>query len=77
MKMFRTNLFSRIVPVVKDIGLWGDKIRHAYGQMGILGFANIDIDAMQAHDMAVADEHDARRGHVDDMVALGKTAAAE
>jgi len=77
MKMFRTNLFSRIVPVVKDIGLWGDKIRHAYGQMGILGFANIDIDAMQANDMAVADEHDARRGHVDEMVALGKTAAAE
>jgi len=75
MQMFRTNLFSRIVPVVKDIGLWGDKIQHAYGQMGILGFANIDIDAMQANDMAVADEHDARRKHVEETIAAGKSAA--
>ncbi|MCJ9428885.1 ferritin-like domain-containing protein [Kordiimonas marina] len=75
MKMFRTGLFSRIVPVVKDIGLWGDKIQKAYGDMGILGFANIDIDAMQANDMKVADEHDARRAHVEEAIEAGKNAA--
>ena len=83
MKIFRTALFSRIVPIVKDIGLWGDKIRHGYEQMGILGFAHVDIDAMQDNDMKVAAEHDARRDeakrkvHVDETIELGKTAAAE
>jgi len=75
MKMFRTNLFSRIVPVVKDIGLWGEKIQGAYSDMGVIGFANVDIDAMQENDNAVAEEHDARRGHVDEAVALGRSAA--
>lgn len=77
MKMFRTNLFSRIVPIVKDIGLWGDKIQDAYGKMGILGFANVDIDAMQANDMAVAEEHDkrARKAHVDEVIGTGRSAA--
>ena len=27
MIQFRSHLFSRIVPIVKDIGLWGDKVR--------------------------------------------------
>ncbi|PCI64522.1 MAG: aminobenzoate oxygenase [Kordiimonadales bacterium] len=74
MQMFRTNLFSRIVPIVKDIGLWGDKIQGAYGKMGILGFGNIDIDAMQANDMAVADEHD-RKHYVDSTIQSGRDAA--
>ncbi|TNE66912.1 MAG: ferritin-like domain-containing protein [Alphaproteobacteria bacterium] len=75
MRMFRTGLFSRIVPIVKDIGLWGDKIQRAYGDMGILGFANIDIEAMQANDMRVAAEHDARKAHVDAAIDTGRSAA--
>ena len=75
MKMFRTNLFSRIVPVVKDIGLWGDGIQSAYRDMGVLGFADVDIDAMQDHDNEVAEEHDARREHVDAAIAAGRSAA--
>jgi len=75
LKMFRTNLFSRIVPIVKDIGLWGNKIQSAYGDMGILGFGNIDIDAMQANDMKVAEEHDERRKYVDAAIEAGKSAA--
>lgn len=75
MKMFRTNLFSRIVPIVKDIGLWGDKIQSAYSDMGVLGFAQLDIDAMQEHDNAVAEEHDARRVHVDAAIDAGRSAA--
>ena len=44
MRAFRSNLFSRIVPTVKDIGLWGPKIRRAYASMGILGFGEIDTE---------------------------------
>ena len=31
----RSSLFTRIVPIVKDIGLWGDKIRAGYTEMGV------------------------------------------
>ncbi|WP_374763856.1 ferritin-like domain-containing protein [Yunchengibacter salinarum] len=75
MQIFRTSLFSRIVPIVKDIGLWGDRIQRGYSQMGILGFANLDIDQMQENDMKVAAEHDARRAYVDGTIAKGTSAA--
>src|SRR5437867_5464498 len=42
MRQFRSLLFSRIVPTIKDIGLWGPKIRRAYSNMGIIGFADVD-----------------------------------
>jgi hypothetical protein len=61
MKLFRTRLFSRIVPTVKDIGLWGPKIRAAYAEMGVLDFAEIDADALLANDARVAEEFDAKR----------------
>src|SRR5213593_1884683 len=35
MQRYRSALFSRIVPIIKDIGLWGPKIRKGYEQMGI------------------------------------------
>jgi len=58
MKMFRSALFSRIVPTIKDIGLWGPKIRRAYSNMGIMGFAEVDTEALAARDEAVAQEFD-------------------
>ncbi len=60
MREFRSALFSRIVPTIKDIGLWGPKIRRAYSNMGILGFADVDAAALQANDERVAQEFDAR-----------------
>ncbi len=74
MKVFRTALFSRIVPIVKDIGLWGDKVQKGYEQMGVLGFQHIDIDDQQANDMRIAEEHDARRAYVDGTIAEGQAA---
>ncbi|MBK5909895.1 aminobenzoate oxygenase [Rhodothalassium salexigens] len=71
MQMFRANLFSRIVPVVKDIGLWGERVQGAYRDMGVLGFAATDIDAQQAEDERVAQELEARRAYVDQVVTLG------
>ena len=34
MELFRSSLFTRIVPIVTDIGLWGDTIRNGYETMG-------------------------------------------
>src|SRR5215813_13799045 len=61
MKQFRTRLFTRIVPTVKDIGLWGSRVQKAYGDMGVLDFASIDAEALLDNDNRVAEEFDARR----------------
>jgi hypothetical protein len=61
MKQFRRRLFTRIVPTVKDIGLWGPRVRKAYTDMGVLELAEVDSAAIHENDSRVADEFDARR----------------
>ena len=61
MRLFRARLFSRIVPTVKDIGLWGPRVRRAYEQMGVMEFAQVDAEALLDNDNRVAAEFDARR----------------
>jgi hypothetical protein len=61
MRLFRTRLFSRIVPTVKDIGLWGPRVRKAYEDMGVMEFATLDAQAMLDNDNRVAEEFDAKR----------------
>ena len=58
---FRGRLFSRIVPAIKAIGLWGPRIRRAYADMGILGFADVDSAELMREDERVAAEFDRRR----------------
>ncbi len=61
MRLFRTRLFTRIVPTIKDIGLWGPRIQRAYADMGVLGYAEVDAASLLARDEQVAAEFDARR----------------
>jgi hypothetical protein len=61
LRAFRSRLFTRIVPTIKDIGLWGPKIRRAYANMGILGYADVDTEALSRDDERVALEFDRRR----------------
>ncbi|MBV8073217.1 MAG: ferritin-like domain-containing protein [Acidobacteriaceae bacterium] len=72
MVLFRQNLFTRIVPTVKDIGLWGEKVRRGYEQMGIMQFADVNIDAVQENDQQIAKEFDARRRHVASVIAAAE-----
>jgi hypothetical protein len=58
MRQFRGRLFSRIVPTVKAIGLWGPKVRKAYADMGVMDLAELDIDAQLEDDQKVADAFD-------------------
>jgi 1,2-phenylacetyl-CoA epoxidase catalytic subunit len=60
MREFRSRLFSRIVPTMKEIGLWGPRIRRAYANMGILGYAEVDVEALMKEDERVAESFDAR-----------------
>jgi hypothetical protein len=59
--MFRGFLFTRIVPVLKDIGLWGPRIRGAFDEMGVLGFADADLDELVSKDEAFAEQLDNQR----------------
>jgi hypothetical protein len=70
MALFRSYLFNRIVPVVKDIGLWGEKVTKGYEQMGVLQFADLDIDALQANDEQIAQQMDERRKHMESVAAI-------
>ena len=68
MQMFRSSLFTRIVPIVKDIGLWGDKVRAGYTEMGVIGLADVDVQALQESDEDIALEHDRRRQYVESVI---------
>ena len=59
MNVFRGRIFSRIVPTVKDIGLWGPQVREAFATMGAIEFVNVDAAAQLANDARVAEEFDA------------------
>jgi P-aminobenzoate N-oxygenase AurF len=61
MRLFRRRLFSRIVPTVKDIGLWGPRVQRAFADMGAIEFADIDAQALLENDAKVAEEFDAKR----------------
>ena len=75
MQIYRSSLFTRIVPTIKDIGLWGPRIQKAYADMGILGFADGDVEALGQHDEAVAEEFDRRRQEVERVAGLATDAA--
>ena len=52
---FRQLLFSRIVPCVKDIGLWGPKVQQAYVDLGVIDAAGSDLVALMRDDEDTAD----------------------
>ncbi|HVU71700.1 MAG TPA: ferritin-like domain-containing protein [Mycobacteriales bacterium] len=81
MRMFRAQLFNRIVPCVKDIGLWGDRVQKAYADMGVLDMAGNDLDALMRNDEDLAEALDrdkrelsARAGQVAETIAVGASA---
>lgn len=71
MQAYQKRLFSRIVPTLKDIGLWGERIQRAFADMGVILFADLDMEAMGRADEDVAAEFDrlrvARTAHINDV----------
>lgn len=81
MQHYRQTLFQRIVPIVRDVGLWSDKMKEAYTEMGVIGFADVDYDALAAHDNVRAEQFDelnrkAREDYVKGVAAEGAAVAA-
>ena len=66
MRMYQSLLFSRIVPCVKDIGLWSERIQRAYDDMGVFDMARSDLDALMRQDEEIAERLDAERFAVEE-----------
>ncbi|MFF5634394.1 ferritin-like domain-containing protein [Streptomyces sp. NPDC012825] len=61
LRLFRKLLFGRIVPCVKDIGLWGPRLQKAYLDMGVFDLGDSNLDLLMAQDEEVAERLDAER----------------
>jgi hypothetical protein len=62
MAEFRKMLFSRIVPTVKDLGLFGEKVQKAFVDMGVISFADSNPDELAAADEHIALDIERRHG---------------
>ena len=60
MNSFRGRLFSRVVPTIKDIGLWGPRVQKAFAEMGVMDYAKVDVTEQLARDGQIAEEFDAK-----------------
>ncbi|OEU85597.1 aminobenzoate oxygenase [Streptomyces abyssalis] len=86
LKLFRQLLFSRIVPCVRDIGLWGERLQRAYVDMGVFEMGDQNLDLLMAQDEEIAEKLDAERfaaeeaertAEVADAIAEGEREEAE
>jgi hypothetical protein len=60
-RMFQSFLFSRIVPCVKDIGLWTPRIEQTFTDMGVADHAKSDLEALMRNDEDIAERVDAEK----------------
>jgi P-aminobenzoate N-oxygenase AurF len=60
-RTFRSLLFSRLVPCVKDIGLWSERVQNAFADLGVLDLARQDLEVLMKDDEAIAEKVDAER----------------
>jgi hypothetical protein len=75
-RQFRGMLFSRIVPTLRDVGLFGPKVRAAFAKMGVLGFEQVDVEGLMANDERVAEDFDDERAkQVEDTIEAGAGAS--
>jgi hypothetical protein len=73
--MFRKLLFSRIVPCVKDIGLWGPDLQAAYVDMGVLEMGESNLDELMHQDEEIAEQLDRERFAAEEQARKDEVAA--
>jgi hypothetical protein len=76
LQLFRRLLFSRIVPCVKDIGLWGERLQRAYVDMGVFEMGDSSLDLLMAQDEEIAEKLDAERFAAEEQARVAEVADA-
>ena len=61
MNRYRNLLFTRIVPCIRDIGLWSTQVQRAFADMGVLDAAAKDLSRLISQDESIADDLDRQR----------------
>ncbi|MFI6898670.1 diiron oxygenase [Streptomyces sp. NPDC050256] len=80
---FRRLVFMRIVPGLKEIGMFGPRVQEALAKMGVLGFHTVDEEGLRAlDDQAAVDaltqrEMEFRRLDVQQVIDLGSAAPSD
>ncbi|MFE9215767.1 ferritin-like domain-containing protein [Streptomyces lavendulae] len=74
--LFRKLLFSRIVPCVKDIGLWGERLQKAYLDMGVFDMGDASLDLLMSQDEELAESLDRERFAAEEQERVAEVAAA-
>ena len=74
--LFRKLLFSRIVPCVKDIGLWGPRLQKAYLDMGVFDLGDSNLDLLMTQDEEIAEQLDRERFAVEERERVEEVAEA-
>jgi hypothetical protein len=74
MEKFRNSLFTRILPIVKDIGLWGEHVQKGYTEMGVIDYAKADVQALQDEDENIARQFDARQKDIERVISRAQAA---
>jgi hypothetical protein len=81
MGQYLRRLFTRIVPTIKDIGLWGPRIQTAFSDMGVIEFAQFNSEELGQADEEVAAEMDRlraqRAAYIDSVVAEAKSSGPD
>lgn len=72
MKAFRRMLFSRIVPTIKDIGLWGPTVERTFETLGVLEFKDTNYEELAAADEQIAQELDERKAQIAQTIAAAQ-----
>lgn len=60
-RYFTGLLYSRVVPCIRDIGLWGDSLQEGLQKLGVIDSANADLDGLMRNDEQLADDLDKAR----------------
>ncbi|MEU5035714.1 MULTISPECIES: diiron oxygenase [Streptomyces] len=76
LQLFRKLLFSRIVPCVKDIGLWGPRLQKAYVDMGVLELGDSNLDLLMSQDEEIAEQLDRDRFAAEEEARVAEVAEA-
>ena len=76
LQLFRKLLFSRIVPCVKDIGLWGERLQKAYLDMGVFDLGDSNLDLLMTQDEEIAEQLDADRFAAEERARVAEVAEA-
>lgn len=74
--LFRKLLFSRIVPCVKDIGLWGERLQKAYVDMGVFELGDSNLDLLMTQDEELAEHLDRERFAAEEAARVAEVAEA-